>query len=51
MRVQKWYSLYSPKWQNQKMRTKLARWKRTKDAKRKESIYTGGWILYGYTVR
>ena len=32
------------------MRTKLARWKRTKDAKRKESIYTGGWILYGYTV-
>ena len=32
------------------MRTKLARWKRTKDAKRKESLYTGGWILYGYTV-
>lgn len=32
------------------MRTKLARWKRTKDAKRKESYYTGGWLLYGYKV-
>ena len=30
------------------MRTKLARWKRTKDANRKQSIYTGGWLLYGY---
>ena len=32
------------------MRTKLARWKRTKDAKRKQSFYTGGWLLYGYNV-
>lgn len=32
------------------MRTKLARWKRTKDAKRKDSYYTGGWVLYGYKV-
>lgn len=32
------------------MRTKLARWKRTKEANRKQSIYTGGWILYGYKV-
>lgn len=32
------------------MRTKLARWKRTKDANRKQSIYTGGWLLYGYKV-
>lgn len=32
------------------MRTKLARWKRTKDAKRREGTYVGGWILYGYRV-
>lgn len=32
------------------MRTKLLRWKRTKDAKRKQSVYTGGWILFGYKV-
>lgn len=32
------------------MRTKLARWKRTKDANRKQSIYTGGWLLYGYKI-
>lgn len=30
------------------MRTKLARWKRTKDSNRKQSIYTGGWLLFGY---
>lgn len=32
------------------MRTKLARWKRTKDSNRRQSIYTGGWLLFGYEV-
>ena len=30
------------------MRTKLARWKRTKDAKRKQGYFCGGAITYGY---
>lgn len=32
------------------MRTKKERFKRSKDARRKQSYYTGGFILYGYTV-
>lgn len=32
------------------MRNKLARWKRTKDAKRREGTYVGGWVLFGYIV-
>lgn len=31
------------------MRTKLARWKRTKDAKKKQGYYIGGYVTYGYT--
>jgi DNA invertase Pin-like site-specific DNA recombinase len=32
------------------MRTKKERFKRSKDARRKQSYYTGGFILFGYTV-
>ena len=32
------------------MRNKIARWKRTKDAKRREGTYVGGWVLFGYKV-
>ncbi len=32
------------------MRTKIVRWKRTKDAKRREGTYVGGWVLFGYKV-
>jgi DNA invertase Pin-like site-specific DNA recombinase len=32
------------------MRTKLARFKRSKDARRKQGYFTGGSILYGYTT-
>ena len=32
------------------MRTKLSRFKRSKDARRKQGYFTGGYILYGYTT-
>ena len=32
------------------MRTKKERFKRSKDARRKQSYYTGGFVLFGYTV-
>ena len=32
------------------MRTKSLRWKRTKDARRKQGYFTGGVLRYGYTV-
>jgi DNA invertase Pin-like site-specific DNA recombinase/predicted RNA-binding Zn-ribbon protein involved in translation (DUF1610 family) len=32
------------------MRTKKERFKRSKDARRKQGFFTGGFILYGYTI-
>ena len=32
------------------MRTKKARFKRSKDARRKDGYFTGGFVLYGYTT-
>ena len=43
------FTIYSQMAESE-MRTKKERFKRSKDARRKQSYYTGGFILYGYTV-